>query len=89
MALPQQRFTPEATAEISVRPAPQVDIALAGDTDTAAISPAHVLQGRVGSAFAPYAPEARWKPRRTVAFVVTFCGGFWFAVGFGIWSLVH
>ena len=89
MALPQKRFTSETATEISARSAPQADIALAGDTDAAAISPAHVLQGRVGAAFAPYAPEARWKPRQTAAFVVTFCGSFWLAVGIGIWSLAH
>lgn len=49
--------------------------------------PANQLQLRLSKAYAE--PRPRWSTRRTLAFVVLTCGGFWLAVGLGVRALLH
>jgi hypothetical protein len=49
--------------------------------------PANHLQLRLSKAYAE--PRPRWSARRTLAFVVLTCGGFWLAVGLGVRALLH
>ncbi len=56
-------------------------------------SPVHGLQETLNIAFsAPVADlvEAeRWSMRRTIAFVVAVCGGFWMALAAAVYVLLH
>lgn len=46
-------------------------------------SPAAGLQQHLAEVF-DARPDDRWSPRRTLAFIITVCGGFWMAVAFGL-----
>ena len=50
-------------------------------------SPAMRLQQRVADAYAR--GEARWSARRTLAFIIVTCGGFWALVWMGLSALAQ
>ena len=85
-----QRIRPEtdrletAVPETHSRPR----ILAPGETlDNAKESPAIRLQRRIADAYGPV--EERWSARRTLAFIVLSCGGFWALVWLGLRALTQ
>jgi hypothetical protein len=57
------------------------------DIPGVAANPVMGLQQRLNDAFAD--DRAKWSSRKTLAFVLLTCGGFWAAVAFGVRALLH
>ena len=73
-AVPETHSRPRALAPGETRDAPKE-------------SPAIRLQQRVADAYGQ--AEQRWSARRTLAFIVLTCGGFWALVWMGLHALAQ
>ncbi len=72
--------------------AAKVSLRAATAEDVSAPSPALKLRQRVEERWIDdHAPaiDQRWSARRTLAFIILTCGGFWACVLFGIARLFH
>jgi len=65
-------------------PAVDTPVRLAGTDAAATASPAAQLQDQLYEAFAQAEAHERWSYRRTAAFLLVTCGGFWASV---IWAV--
>ena len=71
-----------------VRPSPGPTLGLAGEHTPAAPSPAMHMQDALLQAFATVEAEEKWSPRRTAAFLLVTCGGFWACVAALVFTLI-
>jgi hypothetical protein len=66
-------------AKSALRPSRR-SLRLARDGDAASISPARATQSRLSelwTASAELGMDEKWSPRRSLAFIMLSCGGFW------------
>ena len=55
----------------------------------ASTSPARVLQDELSMRLSSTSPDKKWSQRRTLAFIVVVCGGFWVLAGLGLEAMLR
>jgi len=65
-------------------------LTIAGDKSAAtSTSPARVLQDELSMRLSSAPAGRKWSQRRTLAFIIVVCGGFWVLAGLGVEAMLR